>query len=184
MTVTDLFVGELVRLAPRSREDIPIYTRWFQDYEVQRLLSPGVLVPMSSEAETAWYERSLNDENSYHFAIRALADDRLLGNCSLFGIDQKNRLATFGNVIGEKDCWGQGYGSDATRTIVRFGFLELNLNRIQLDVYDYNKRAIRAYEKVGFLHEGTRRQAVFREGEYHDNLIMAVLRDEWLRSAE
>lgn len=176
------FEGELVRLAPLRREDIPTYARWFRDYEVQRFLMPGVLIPITDEAETAWYDRASKDEANYHFAVRTLSDDRLLGNCGLFGLEEKNRVATFGIVIGEKDCWGQGYGSDATRLILGFGFLELNLNRIQLEVYHYNHRAIRAYEKVGFVHEGTRRQALYREGSYHDVHVMAILRADWDRA--
>jgi RimJ/RimL family protein N-acetyltransferase len=156
------------------------YARWFRDYEVQRFLMPGVLVPVTDEMETAWFDRVSVAEDSYHFGIRTFSEDRLLGNCSLFQIEQKNRVGTFGIVIGEKDCWGQGYGSDATRAIVRFGFHELNLNRVQLEVYDFNKRAIRAYEKAGFKLEGTRRQALYREGRYHDVHVMAILRDEWL----
>jgi RimJ/RimL family protein N-acetyltransferase len=173
------FEGELIRLAPLRREDISTYTRWFQDYQMVRFLAPGVLTPMSEEAETAWYDRAIRDEGNYHFGIRTLADDRLLGNCSLFEISHKNACATFGIFLGNRDDWGKGYGSDATRTILRFAFDELNLNRVQLEVYAFNPRAVRAYEKVGFCHEGIRRQALFREGSYHDIHIMAVLRDEW-----
>jgi RimJ/RimL family protein N-acetyltransferase len=175
----NLFEGDLVRLGPLRREDIPTYTRWFQDYEVQRFIAPGVLVPYGDDAETAWFESVVKDTENYHFGIRTLADDRLIGNCSLFAIELKNRSATLGIVIGEKDFWNRGYGSDATRVILSFGFQELNLNRIQLEVYDYNVRAIRAYEKAGFVREGIRRQALFREGEYHDIHLMAILRDEW-----
>ena len=173
------FIGELVTLAPLRREDIPTYTRWFQDYEVQRLLMPEVLVPFTSETEESWYESASRQTNGYTFGIRTLADDKLIGNCSLFEISLKNRSATFGIVLGEKDYWGKGYGTEATRLTMRFGFDELNLNRIQLEVYDFNPRARRAYEKAGFCHEGIRRQALFREGQYWDIEIMAILRDDW-----
>jgi RimJ/RimL family protein N-acetyltransferase len=174
------FEGALVRLAPVRREDIPLYTRWFQDYEVGRLLIPDVYMPLTVENEEDWYSRVSTATDSYTLGIRTIDEDRLLGNASLFSISQKNRAATFGIVIGEKDFWGRGYGLEATRLMVRFGFDELNLNRIQLDVYDYNPRAIRAYEKAGFCKEGVRRQAVFREGAYHDVHLMAILREEWL----
>lgn len=173
------FVGDLVSLAPLRREDVPTYTRWFQDYEVQRLLMPEVLVPFTSETEESWYESASRQNNGYTFGIRTLADDKLIGNCSLFEISHKNRSAIFGIVLGEKDYWGKGYGTEATRLTVRFGFDELNLNRIQLEVYDFNPRARRAYEKAGFCHEGIRRKALFREGKYWDIEIMAILRDEW-----
>jgi len=176
----NLFSGTLIRLAALQREDLPIYAGWFRDYEIERFLLPDVVVPMTDEAEAEWYERASKATDSYTFAIRTLADDVLIGNCSLFEISQKNRVATFGIVVGNKEYWGKGYGSDATREMLRFAFYELNLNRVQLEVYDFNKRAIRAYENVGFVHEGTRRNALFREGRYHDIHMMSVLRDEWL----
>jgi RimJ/RimL family protein N-acetyltransferase len=176
----NLFLGTLIRLAALQRGDLPIYVSWFRDYEVERFLLPEVVVPMTDEAEAEWYERASTTADSYTFAIRTLTDDVLIGNCSLFEISQKNRVATFGIVVGNKEYGGRGYGSDATREMLRFAFEELNLNRVQLEVYDFNKRAIRAYEKVGFVHEGTRRHALFREGRDHDIHMMSVLRDEWL----
>ncbi len=178
----ELLVGSLVRLAAIQREDLLIYTRWFRDYEVQRFLMPDVLTPQTEEAEAAWYERASLSTESYTFGIRTLTDDHVIGNCSLFEISNKNRVATFGIVVGDKEYWGKGYGADATRVMVHFAFSEANLNRVQLEVYAFNARAIRAYEKVGFVHEGTRRAALFREGVYHDIHMMAILRDEWLLS--
>ncbi len=175
------FHGELVRLAELHRDDLPRYAAWFRTYAVQRLLLPEEIVPVTDEAESAWFDGASRPGSAYTFAIRTLADDRLIGNCSLFDISQKNRSATFGIVIGDQEYWGRGYGSDATRLLLRFAFDELNLNRVQLEVYDFNQRAIRAYQKVGFIHEGVRRQALFREGAYHDVHLMAILREEWRR---
>jgi RimJ/RimL family protein N-acetyltransferase len=174
------FEGQLVRLAPIRREDLPTYTRWFQDYEVQRMVISDVIVPQSIEREQSWYDSTIRGDGGFTFGIRTLVDDQLIGNCSLFNISPKNRDSTFGIVIGEQNFWGRGYGTEATKLIVRFGFNEVSLNRIQLDVYAYNERAVRAYEKAGFSHEGTRRKALYREGVYHDVHIMAILHDEWL----
>ncbi len=173
------FAGELVRLAQISRENLPAFAQWFRDYEVQRLLVPGVLVPITDEAEEAWHERAARHGDEHHFSIHTLADDELIGNCGLHGVDHKNSGAMFGILIGEKEYWGKGYGTDATRLALRFAFDELNLHRVQLEVYDYNVWAIRAYEKAGFSHEGKRREALFREGQYHDVLIMGILRQDW-----
>jgi RimJ/RimL family protein N-acetyltransferase len=175
------FEGELIRLSAVQRDDIPAYVQWFRDYEVQRFLSPGILVPMTEEAEIAWYERVATSDRSdvFVFGIRTLAEDKLIGNCGLHDISMKNSCGTFGIFIGNKAYWSKGYGTDATRALLRFAFYELNLNRVQLEVYGYNTRAARAYEKAGFQHEGTRRKALFREGCYHDILCMGVLRDEW-----
>jgi RimJ/RimL family protein N-acetyltransferase len=177
----NLFEGELVRLTQIERKSLPAFRRWFRDYEVQRFLAMPT-VPITDEAEDAWYERMAQARDQYIFSICTLADDTLIGNCGLFDLDHKNRSAEFGIVIGEKDCWGRGFGTDATRLIVRFAFEELNLNRVALRVYDFNGRAIRAYEKAGFVHEGRQRAALFREGAYHDVLMMSVLREEWAAS--
>jgi RimJ/RimL family protein N-acetyltransferase len=198
----NLFEGDLVRLAHIQRENLPTYKRWVRDYETLRLFIPGVITPFTDEAEEEWYENTVKSKDTYTFAIRTLEGDRLIGNCGLFRIDSKNHSAELGILIGEKDYWGKGYGSDALRVLLRFAFDELNLNRVQLWVFAYNQRAIRVYEKIGFVHEGTQRQALYREGirvyekigfvhegtqrqalyregKYHDGYIMAILREEW-----
>lgn len=173
-----LFRGQLVRLTAISRDHLPDYRRWFRDYEVQRFLSRAAL-PVSDQAEEAWFEEMAKSKDVHLFDIQVLEDDRLIGNCSLFKVHPKNRVADFGIVIGEKDCWGKGYGTDAARTILRYAFHELNLNRVQLEVYDFNPRGMRAYEKAGFQHEGTRRSALYREGAYHDVHVMGILQADW-----
>lgn len=102
-----------------------------------------------------------------------------VGSTGLHQINWKDRCAIFGIALGEKTYWDRGYGTDATRTMLRFAFEELNLNRVELEVFDENLRARRCYEKVGFRHEGTRRQAVFTEGVYHDVHLMSILREEF-----
>jgi RimJ/RimL family protein N-acetyltransferase len=174
------FEGELIRLAPLDRGSISTYLSWFRDYDVQRWVK--VVVPQTVEAETAWYEEATTSENAFTFGIHTLEDDRLIGNCGIFAIDHKNRSAELGIIIGEKDYWGKGYGTDAVLTLLNFAFGEVNLNRVYLRVFAYNQRAIRAYEKCGFQHEGTARQALFREGQYHDVHYMAILFEDWQRS--
>jgi RimJ/RimL family protein N-acetyltransferase len=173
-----LFRGELVRLTQVSRDNLPAYKRWMRDYEVQRFLA-RTPTPITDEAEEAWFESVAEDTGDYIFAIRTLDGDTLIGNCGLHNVEAKNRLAEFGIIIGEKDYWGRGYGTDAARVILRFAFDELNLHRVELDVYDFNPRAIRSYEKVGFVHEATRRDALFRDGAYHDVHKMGILQREW-----
>jgi RimJ/RimL family protein N-acetyltransferase len=175
------FHGELVRLSPLDRESIPTYLSWFRDYDVQRWVK--VAVPFTLEGETAWYEKATTSEDIFPFEIHTLEDDRLIGSCSIFAIDHKNRSGELGIIIGEKDYWGKGCGSDAVLTLLRVAFGEFNLNRVYLRVLAENKRAIRAYEKCGFQHEGTARQALFREGQYHDMHLMAILFEDWQHSA-
>ena len=84
--------------------------------------------------------------------------------------------------LGEREYWGKGYGTDTMRLAVRYAFMELNLNRVTLNVFEYNPRAIRCYEKAGFRHEGRQRQFLNRNGRRWDVLEMGILRDEWLRN--
>ena len=90
------------------------------------------------------------------------------------------RRSSFVGNGGGDTIWGKGYGTEATRTILSFAFNELNLHRVELEVYDFNARAIRTYEKAGFRHEGTRRKALFRDGSYHDVHVMGILREEFM----
>jgi RimJ/RimL family protein N-acetyltransferase len=175
-----VFDGDLVRLTHVRRDDLPAFMRWFRDYEIQSLIDANAIVPVTDEAEQEFYEHAVQRSNDeFYFSIRTLEGDQLIGNCSLFGVNHKNRSADFGIVIGEKEYWGRGYGTDAAQVILHFAFEEANLNRVQLEVFGYNARAIRSYEKVGFVREGVRREAVFRAGKYHDVITMAVLREGW-----
>ena len=83
-------------------------------------------------------------------------------------------------MIGDKSCWGQGYGTEAMQLLLEHAFNTLNLNRVDLHVYDDNQRAIEMYKRVGFVEEGRLRDYHFREGKYFDTLIMSILRDEWI----
>ncbi len=103
---------------------------------------------------------------------------KLIGSLAFDSIDWRTRAAEFGIVIGDKSYWNQGYGTEAVRLLVGHGFHMLNLHRIYLHVYETNPRAIRAYQKVGFVEEGRERQAEFRGGRYIDVLRMSILRDE------
>jgi RimJ/RimL family protein N-acetyltransferase len=179
MLGNQLLQGELVYLNAITREDIPLFAVWFANPEMLSLVTLEAVFPKTEEDEYEWYERMRKRENSVTFAIRTRQENRLIGNTSLALLDWHSRSALFGIAVGDADYWGRGYGTDATRVIVRYGFLELNLHRIELGVFSFNPRAIRSYEKVGFTLEGTRRQALFREGQYYDIYIMAILREEW-----
>jgi len=175
-----MFRGQLVELKAIEPDNLGTYTRWFQDPEVLRLLTPATVKPWSSVAEKRAIERmARGGDDAVHFAIHVLTDGQLIGNCSLQAIDGKNRTAGLGIVIGERAYWGRGFGSDALRLMLRYGFSELNLHRIWLKVLAFNERAIRAYNKIGFVEEGRLREAVYRDGRYWDELMMAVLRTEY-----
>jgi RimJ/RimL family protein N-acetyltransferase len=171
--------GEHIYLRATERADVATFVRWFNDADVVRNLA--MFSPMSDAAETAWFDRMLASQGTtdYHFVICLLADGRPIGTIGLHDISWKDGTADFGIAIGEKEEWNKGHGTDALRAICDFGFGALRLERIGLYVYAGNDRARRAYEKAGFVHEGTLRRAHFARGEHHDVHVMSLLRSEW-----
>lgn len=171
--------GRRVLLRSPERSDIPTFVRWFNDAETISYLS--MRAPMSQAAEERWFERMLADDGKgeYHFVMCRLEDGRPIGTIGLFDINHVNGTAGVGIAIGEKDLWGKGLGSDALLALLDFGFGELRLNRIWLEVYAYNPRGRRSYEKCGFVLEGTLRSAIYRRGRFHDVDLMSILHDEW-----
>ncbi|HSJ56839.1 MAG TPA: GNAT family protein, partial [Anaerolineae bacterium] len=121
----------------------------------------------------------IRDPSTVEFRIYTLDDDRLIGFVALHSLEWNNRAARLVIGIGEPEYRGRGYGSDALRLVLRYAFRELNLERVGLNVNGNNARAIRAYEKVGFRHEGAMRRALRRDGQWQDRIIMGILYDEW-----
>ncbi len=171
--------AERVYLRPSERSDLPLFVRWLGDAETTRHLS--IHSPISQAMEDKWFEQAVEQQgrDRYHFVICLLEDGRPIGAADLRNIDQENGHADFGIVIGEKDELNRGYGTEALAALCDFGFGQLRLERIALDVYAGNARAQRSYEKAGFVLEGTLRHAHFADGRFIDVLRMSLLRPEW-----
>ena len=181
--VRDLFRGELVRLTAEEPEMLGrSISRWGRDSEYWRLLDDTPPQLWSAKEIQAWFEEVKGPyaETGTGFFIRTLGDDRLIGFVGLWDVLWSHGDAELGIGIGEREYWGKGYGSDALQLILRYGFMEMNLSRITLGVFDYNKRALRSYEKAGFILEGRERKSVYRDRERADIVYMGMLRDEWL----
>ena len=180
----DLFTGDLVRLSAADAEELAkAYATWTRDSELSRLFDSRAAKLKSSKAGTKFFERMLEESSpaEHYFSIRSLADNRLLGDINIDVINNWSSRDSFvGLGIGNRDDWGKGYGTDAMKIILRFAFTELNLNRVTLTVFEYNPRAIRSYEKVGFKHEGRLRSALLKEGKRWDLLYMGILYEDWL----
>lgn len=175
-------VGTLVALGPFVREDVPVYTRWINDFEVTRyyLDTPR---PQTLEERAAWYERlSASNLNDIDFAIYELATMRSIGRVGLEDISYQHRRASFGILIGEKECWGKGYGTEATRLTLDYGFRLLGLHNIMLSVSSANTAAIRAYTRAGFHVIGARRECRREDDQTLDNIFMDCLSTEFDRS--
>ena len=180
----DLFKGKLVRLAGIEPEEASkTFAQWNRDSEYMRLLDSDPPHLHSAKAIKEWLEKDLEKRtNMYWFAIRALEDDRLLGDITLSVINWGSREAFVGIAIGEREFWGRGHGTDAMRLILGYGFVELNLRRISLSVFEFNQRALRSYEKAGFQLEGRLRGSIQREGRRWDELYLGILREEWMEN--
>ena len=171
--------GKLVYLRPAERTDIPLFIRWLSDARTTRNLA--LRSPISLAMEERWFDELLehHGRDRWHFVICRLDDDRAVGAIDLHEIDLTNGGAGLGIVIGDPADRGQGYGGDALDALIDFGFESLRLERVWLEVYDGNPDARRLYERVGFVHEATFRNAIFRRGRYEDVHRLAILRSEW-----
>lgn len=178
-----MIYGKRIRFRSPEREDLPVFVKWLNDPEVRRGLD--MFLPLSDAREEKWFEAMLERPEEEHVLIIEVKKGRnwaMVGSCGFMDIDWRARNAELGIVIGDKAYWNKGYGTEAMTLLLRHGFETLNLHRLELRVYEDNPRAVRAYEKAGFVHEGRLRQAEYRGGRYLDVLLMSVLRHEWKSS--
>ncbi|MCT4598265.1 MAG: GNAT family N-acetyltransferase [Vallitalea sp.] len=174
-----MYNGKLVRLREYRKSDIDTVLQYINDEEVKENLIPGIPFPYTREDEEKWLESNTAMKDTYNFAIETLEDKIYLGGCGINEVDWKNSKVIIGIFIGNKDYWNKGYGTDAMNVLIRFIFNEMNINKIKLCVYSFNKRAIRCYEKCGFIQEGILRQELYRNGKYHDEIEMAILKEDY-----
>jgi len=180
----DLFRGELVRLTSeepelRAKHEV----RWQRDTEFHRLADSDPAELTSEKKLKEWFDKNAEGgfkPERHAFSIHALDDDKLIGFLVLW-VNLIYGEVWVGIGIGERDYWGKGYGTDAMKLGVQFAFMELGVQRVSLGLHEYNARALKSYEKVGFKFEGRTRWDVLREGKRTDTLWMGVLRDEWLQ---
>jgi RimJ/RimL family protein N-acetyltransferase len=183
MMKSNLLYGDLVRLAADEPAMLgEAMVRWHMDSEYLRLLDADPTNCFSVKQFTEWIQKDQEKDPPpfYFFGVHTLKSDQLVGFVGLDRDTFPNGDGFVGIGIGERDFWGKGYGTDAMQVILRYAFLELNLRRVSLDTFEYNPRAIRSYEKVGFIHEGRARKFLLREGRRWDLLFMGILREEWL----
>jgi RimJ/RimL family protein N-acetyltransferase len=170
------FEGVLIRLRAVEEKDLPVIHDLFNDPQVHRTLAITWLQPHAGTR--GWWEGARKDPDTAAFVIDTLAGETV-GACSLEDIHAASRSGALGIWIGAP-YWDKGYGTDAVRTLCRFGFAEMNLQRIGLSVYEVNPRGLRVYQKVGFKEEGRRRRAMFLDGRYVDVVVMGLLAEEFI----
>lgn len=174
-----MFQGEKVFIRPMALEDLPHIMRWRNDGELARYIWPGVPTPTPLAKQREWYDEMLADESKKVFTICESTEQIPIGVIGLSNLNSKNQSGYLFIWIGESAYWGKGFGSEAIVLFLGYCYRILNMRRIILEVYDYNERAIRAYEKVGFVKEGKVRRSLFKDGRYVDEYIMSMLKDEY-----
>jgi len=175
-----LFTGQLIRLAAMQADDYKLLTRWHQEAEYLRLLDDDPARPLSLASVT---QRETNRQNrhegrGFEFAFRTISDNTMIGFGGM-GVDWNHRTAWVAIGIGEPAYRSKGYGTDGMRLLVSYAFRELDLHRVTLGVLANNPRAIRCYEKVGFIREVIHRAEIYRDGKHIDSYRMGLLRREW-----
>jgi UDP-4-amino-4,6-dideoxy-N-acetyl-beta-L-altrosamine N-acetyltransferase len=170
-------VGDRIYLRPVEMEDIDSFASWLNDQEVRQYLARTS--PLNRIREKEFVEKLYEDDREIVLGIVLKENDQLIGNIALTHISIPYRRASLGIFIGERTLWSKGYGTEALNLMLAHGFNQLNLHRVFLTVLDFNVRAIRSYEKVGFKREGIFRDHMYRNGKYHDVYCMGILEDEW-----
>lgn len=172
-------IGERVALGPYDRDLLPLYLKWINDFEVTRHVLDR-LTPWTKERRLANYERYSQGGPDYaDFMVYERETLRPIGYTTLEDIDHMHRTATFGILIGEKDCWGKGYGTETTRLMLDYAFTLLRLHNVLLQVDKDNERAVQAYTHAGFRVIGERREAHYLAGQIGGVLYMDCLASEF-----
>ena len=169
-------IGDRIYLSPRNSEDVEQFTEWLNDFETTDYIGrSGILTTLNSEKK--YLEENSLPEAS--FVIVKYDDNKMIGTVSLENINHIDRCATLGIFIGDKNFRSKGYGTEAIKLILEYGFKYLNLENIKLDLIEYNERALKCYKKCGFKEYGRRRKCKFVDGKYYDLIEMDILSKEF-----
>jgi len=171
-----MLIGDKVILRAVERDDMKRFHELERNVELV-LLGEDEWQPKPLAAFEKEFEKDLERENHSFFAIEV--DGKLIGSCGLHHSRRRDGSTEFGIGIYDPEYVGKGYGSDAIRTLLRWAFQIQNWRRVQLRTLACNERAIRAYQKIGFVEEGRLREHVFFQGRYVDEVVMGLLRSEW-----
>ena len=173
--------GETVVLRRHVPANLAAFRRWYADREIARLARYQE-TPMREEEITRFFESRVIGTEALAMAVHIRETDRLIGTCAFSQLDAENGSALYHITIGESDAWGQGYGTEATQLMLDHAFGTLGLHRIALFVFEFNERAVRAYQRCGFVVEGRARESIWRDGRWWDELAMSVLQSDWRRT--
>ena len=170
-----LLRGEKVTLRPARENDAEHFVRWFADMEVTRYLNRRMAVTLEQEQE--YLKKIGESKDDVWWMIDA--EEKPIGATGVHRINWLDANGTTGIMIGEKDCWGRGYATEAMRLRTRHAFRELNLHKLMTEVDSGNEASRKALERNGYRVVGIRREQTFREGKWHDRWLGELLRADW-----
>jgi len=171
--------GKLITLRPITKADAPDMFAALSDKESMRLT--GTQSSYKLEQVEAFCERIANADDRVDYAITLKDNPRYIGEVVLNNFDVDNRSASFRIALSNQKNFGKGYGSEATKLMLKHAFETLNLHRVELEVYDFNPRAKHVYEKQGFTQEGIKRDVLLWDGKYQNAIVMSILEDEYFK---
>ena len=170
--------GKRLYLRPMRREDLPLLLKWTNDPDLRDLYLRRHF-PVEEIEAGEWIAQLHKRSDSVSLVI-CLNDGRAIGIMGIHSIDWKNRLAESETVIGEKEFWSRGYATEAKMILLHYAFDTLNLRKMHGTIYSFNKGSLAYNQKCGYQVEGVQRLHVFKNGEYHDRIVVAVFREDWL----
>ncbi|GAB6098540.1 GNAT family protein [Halanaerocella petrolearia] len=170
--------GEQVMLREYREDDFEDMRQWVNDYQIVDYLSDIFLYPQSEKQTKEFLDMAMSDDWK-GFIIADRETEEYIGQIDFADLDHKNGYGELGIVIGKPSKLNKGLGTETLELFLAFGFEELRLNRIELVCYEYNQRAQHVYEKVGFIKEGVRRKKIYRNGQYYDEYLYGILKEEW-----
>ena len=165
-------IGDNIILREYRKADLPFINSFVNDYEITVNLSDIFLRNHSLESTEKFLDSVLNNSSndSIHYIIAEKETLNYIGQIDIMNIDWISRIGTLGIVIAKKDFHSKGIGTEAINLILRYAFERANLHKIELDVYEFNTRGIRCYEKCGFVQEGVIRERIYRDGKYYNTI--------------
>jgi RimJ/RimL family protein N-acetyltransferase len=174
--------GKKVRLRPVKLGDTKMLHRWINNKAMNRFL--GAEIPISLAKERKKVRRMVKAKEAKHFIIEVLDTKEPIGMMSLHHIDKRHRRATTGAFIAYPKYRGKGYGADAKMALLKYAFFKLKLNRVESHAFPHNPRSVAYSLKCGYKKEGLLRQHLYKKGKYYDSVVLAVLKQDWLKVAK
>ena len=171
-----MIIGKKVILEGVTSGDIESFRLWRNEPHLRKYFRE--YREITDVMQKKWFEKITNDPNQVNFSIKDKTNQKLIGHCGLYYINWINRTGEFGIYVGDDKYRGGGFGSDALRHLCKYGFEDLNLNRIWCEVYS-NNASLDMYRHIGFIDEGVMRKSYYNEGRYWDSYMLSMLREEY-----